>query len=183
MRDCGYRRRGILHDLSKFSPTEFIESVKYYQGNRSPIEACKEDKGYSLAWFHHRGINKHHSQYWCDISFGEVIPAKMPMKYLIEFICDGVGAGKAYLKDDWTQKSPLEYWERKDKKSFYHDETREEIRIFYEAIAILGWEEVAKVIKSQKKNQEFIFPILKTLISENNKESNPKPTTRKSTAK
>lgn len=36
--------RGIMHDWSKYSFTEFWESVKYYQGNRSPIIACKEDK-------------------------------------------------------------------------------------------------------------------------------------------
>ena len=38
--------RGITHDLSKFSPVEFWESVRYYQGNSSPIDACKKDKGY-----------------------------------------------------------------------------------------------------------------------------------------
>ena len=25
----------ITHDLSKFSPTEFLESIKFYQGNKS----------------------------------------------------------------------------------------------------------------------------------------------------
>ena len=34
--------QGLLHDLSKFSPVEFFESVKYYQGDKSPIDACKK---------------------------------------------------------------------------------------------------------------------------------------------
>ncbi len=63
---CGLYWQGIMHDMSKFSPTEFWESVKYYQGTRSPINACKEDKGYSMAWFHHRGRNKHHWEFWMD---------------------------------------------------------------------------------------------------------------------
>ena len=56
--------QGLLHDMSKFSPIEFWESVKYYQGGKSsPINACKADKGYSLAWQHHKGRNPHHYEY------------------------------------------------------------------------------------------------------------------------
>ena len=40
---CGIIWQGIIHDLSKFSFTEFISSAKYFQGNRSPINAEKED--------------------------------------------------------------------------------------------------------------------------------------------
>lgn len=61
---AGLYWQGIVHDLSKFSPTEFWESVKYYQGTRSPIDACKEENGMSLAWLHHKGRNKHHYEYW-----------------------------------------------------------------------------------------------------------------------
>ena len=41
--------RGFMHDWSKFHPTEFFESVKYYQGTLSPIPVCKEAVGLSLA--------------------------------------------------------------------------------------------------------------------------------------
>lgn len=41
---AGIPIQGLLHDMSKFSPVEFFESVKYYQGNSSPIEACKKQK-------------------------------------------------------------------------------------------------------------------------------------------
>ena len=129
--------------MSKFSPVEFIESVKYFQGNRSPIEAAKEDKGHSLAWFHHRGRNPHHSQYWVDISFGEVVPCEIPWKYLLELICDGVAAGKIYQGDKWNDRVPLEYWFNRDSKSFYHKNTREKLEEYYVDIANWGWNHVA----------------------------------------
>lgn len=147
MKDCGYGCRGLIHDMSKFSLIEFIESVKYFTGTSSPIEMAKKDKGYSDAWFHHRGRNKHHSQYWCDISFGEVIPCKMPRKYLIELICDSVGAGKVYMGDNWKDTTPIEYYKSIDIKSFYHNETRIEIRDIFLSISEIGWEETARNIK------------------------------------
>ena len=59
-KEAGIPWQGIKHDLSKFSPTEFIESVKYYTGTDSPINNCKKVNGYSEAWMHHKGRNKHH---------------------------------------------------------------------------------------------------------------------------
>ena len=64
----GLYRQAILHDLSKYSPTEFLIGAKYYQGNRSPNNAEREAKGYSSAWLHHKGRNKHHFEYWLDYS-------------------------------------------------------------------------------------------------------------------
>ena len=62
----GLYRQGLIHDLSKFSFDEFWSSVKYYQGSRSPLNAQREDVGYSEAWLHHKGRNKHHCEYWFD---------------------------------------------------------------------------------------------------------------------
>lgn len=42
--------RGFVHDLSKYSPTEFLESVQYYEGNRYQLSIQNKDKGYSEAW-------------------------------------------------------------------------------------------------------------------------------------
>ena len=64
--------QGIIHDLSKFSPVEFWESVKYYQGTSSPIDVSKKVNGYSKAWFH-RGRNLHHYEYWQTILIKAVI--------------------------------------------------------------------------------------------------------------
>lgn len=157
MRDCGKPIQGLLHDLSKYSPTEFFESIKYWTGKRSPIELAKEDKGYSLAWFHHRGRNKHHSQYWCDISFGEVIPCEIPWKYLLELICDGVAAGKVYDGENWTCKTPLEYYKNRDSKSFYHTNTRKKLEFYYQYIATDGWENFAHRVKYEGDFYESTF--------------------------
>ena len=148
MKDGGRPIKGLFHDLSKFSPSEFCESVKYYQqGKRSPIEAAKEDKGYSDAWFHHRGRNKHHSQYWVDISFGEIKPCKIPYEILIESICDTIGAGKAYMGKDWDESAPINYWRSKDHKSIYHPSTKAFLEFIYERINKFGWKIVSKELK------------------------------------
>ena len=101
--------QGITHDLSKFSIVEFSESVRYFTGNNSPIEEAKKHKGYSDAWMHHKGRNKHHWQYWVDGIDGELIPLEMPDKYIKEMICDIKGASRAYLKDKFTDDKPLQY--------------------------------------------------------------------------
>ena len=76
---CGLIWQGIIHDLSKFGITEFASSAKYFQGDRSPIEAEKETVGYSLAWLHHKGHNKHHWEYWTDFNeVGGIITNKIP---------------------------------------------------------------------------------------------------------
>ena len=107
---AGIPWRGLLHDLSKYSPTEFCESVKYYNGKRSPLHVCREDKGYSLSWLHHKGRNKHHFEYWEDLSKNERIPVFLPYKYIVEAVCDKIAAGMVYNAKDWNPKEPLEYW-------------------------------------------------------------------------
>ena len=117
---CGLYSQGILHDMSKFSPVEFFEGVKYYQGNSSPINACKKDKGYSNAWFHHRGRNKHHWEYWVDDFQKGMIPKKMPFKYVLEMFCDFLGAGEAYNGKKFTMDAEYDWWTDKRKKSVLH---------------------------------------------------------------
>lgn len=111
--DAGIPLRGLFHDTSKFFPIEFFNSVKYYTGDRSPIDNEKDEKGYSLAWLHHRGRNKHHWEYWIDnlSSGGEAL--RIPYKYVVEMLCDWVGAGKAYEKKKWTRKQPFAFFIRR----------------------------------------------------------------------
>ena len=117
IRNC--RRAGILwqglrHDLSKYSPTEFLQGAKYWQGTRSPNDREREVKGYSDAWMHHKGRNRHHFEYWSDYSPVDKIvrPVEMPLRYVAEMFCDRVAASKIYMGDNYTDKSPLEYFER-----------------------------------------------------------------------
>lgn len=107
---CGLVWRGIVHDLSKFTPTEFFESVKYFLGNRSPIGAARRATGVSYAWLHHKGRNKHHIEYWTDPEC-EVQPL-MPYKYAVECICDKLAATRVYLGKDYTSEMPLWHWEK-----------------------------------------------------------------------
>ena len=107
---AGIPFRGLIHDLSKFSPTEFFESVKYYNGYRSPLHECREKVGYSKAWLYHKGRNKHHFEYWEDMSKNERIPVLLPYKYIVEAVCDKIAAGMVYAGKKWTCKEPYEYW-------------------------------------------------------------------------
>ena len=102
--------RGFVHDLSKYSPTEFLESVRYYEGNRSPIVSTKQDKGYSEAWLHHKGRNKHHWEYWLDNGKHGVHPLEMPIRYVVEMFCDRVAASQIYQKEHYTDDSALQYY-------------------------------------------------------------------------
>lgn len=111
---AGIPWRGFMHDWSKYSPTEFFESVKYYTGKRSPIFYCKEENGYSKAWLHHKGRNKHHYEYWYDYTAPEETPI-IPYKYTVEMICDTLAAGIVYQGKEWTNSCQKEYWERTNK--------------------------------------------------------------------
>lgn len=115
MNKCGLKWgwRGLWHDMSKFSPTEFWESVKYYSGTRSPIDACKEDKGISLAWMHHKGRNPHHYEYWQDNFDHGGEPKEMPWKYKVEMICDYLAASRAYMGKNFSYKAEYEWWQKK----------------------------------------------------------------------
>ena len=86
----GLYYQGIVHDLSKFSPTEFLTSAKFYQGYRSPIFAEREKYGYSYVWIHHTTKNKHHWDHWVELYGGVPHPAPMPDKYIKEIVCDKV---------------------------------------------------------------------------------------------
>ncbi len=107
--------RGLVHDLSKFSWTEFSESIRYYNGKDSPLKTARKTNGYSAAWIHHKGKNKHHYEYWIDF-YPDPRPVIMPYKYVAEMICDRISAGIVYKGKDWTQEEPLKYFlnERKN---------------------------------------------------------------------
>lgn len=128
IRNCwkaGIPVRGLLHDLSKYSPVEFIAGAKYYQGHRSPNTGERDVNGYSLAWMHHKGRNRHHFEYWTDYSnTGKgVVPVKMPLKFVIEMFCDRVAASKTYMGEAYTDQAPLEYFINGKANRSIHAET------------------------------------------------------------
>lgn len=123
---AGLYRQGLLHDLSKYTPVEFLTGARYYQGTRSPNAAEREIRGYSSAWLHHKGRNKHHLEYWIDYSLDEGSPMtgmKMPVRYVAEMFCDRVAACKVYKKDAYTDASAYEYYERSKEHYLIHPDT------------------------------------------------------------
>lgn len=123
----GLYRQGLLHDMSKYSFAEFRIGAKYYQGTRSPNNAEKEEKGYSSAWLHHKGRNKHHLEYWLDYGKApdkSITGMRMPEKYVVEMFMDRVAACKVYMGDDYTDGAPLAYYERGKGITILHPESR-----------------------------------------------------------
>ncbi len=106
--------QGLTHDLSKYAPSEFLTGARYYQGNRSPNDAEREAKGFSAAWLHHKGRNKHHYEYWTDYGAshvpGGMVPVAMPRRYVVEMMMDRIAASKVYRGKAYTDADPLEYF-------------------------------------------------------------------------
>ena len=124
--------QGLTHDLSKYSPIEFWTGVRYYQGNRSPNTAEREAKGYSEAWMHHKGRNKHHFEYWTDINPAtrQYEPVEMPRKYLAEMVMDRIAACKIYHGSAYTDADALNYLVHAEEVrdgSMMHPDTRREL--------------------------------------------------------
>ena len=145
--------QGLTHDLSKYSPTEFWPGVKYYQGNRSPNNAQREDLGYSASWLHHKGRNKHHYEYWIDYSLenadGTMFPVSMPDKYIAEMMMDRIAAAKVYKGKDYTDKSPLEYYRQGEERIIIHPETKKKLAFLLEYLAQNGEKALYEYIKKE----------------------------------
>lgn len=129
--------RGFMHDISKYSPTEFNESVKYYVGTHSPIIEAKKDKGYSAAWLHHKGRNKHHPEYWVDNTAPNQTPI-IPYQYAVEMVCDKIAAGIIYEGKKWTKEYELEYWKKEKNDIVMNENIKEFITAILEELAENG---------------------------------------------
>lgn len=159
IRNCaraGILSQGLKHDLSKFSPTEFIPGVKYYTGDRSPNEGERRDIGYSKAWIHHKGRNKHHYEYWQDINIEshryEYYP--MPYRYLAEMFCDRIAASKVYRGKDYKDDNPLIYFNGGHAKKMMAPETRKDLEELLTMLAEKGEKETFKYLKAEIKRRK-----------------------------
>ena len=122
--------QGLTHDLSKYTPSEFIPGAKYYQGSRSPQARERELFGYSAAWLHHKGRNKHHLEYWIDYSpSGDHAMAgmRMPERYVAEMVCDRIAASKNYKGSNYTDASAWEYYAHSKDHYILHPDTRSQL--------------------------------------------------------
>jgi len=142
--------QGLTHDLSKYSPTEFFNGAKYYQGIRSPNTAEREIKGYSEAWMHHKGRNRHHYEYWTDISKEtrqyESLP--MPRKYLVEMVMDRRAACMTYQGKDYTDSAALTYFRKSFERTRMHPNTQQELEYLLEMLQDRGEKETFRYIKN-----------------------------------
>ncbi len=143
--------QGLTHDLSKYSFTEFWEGAKYYQGNRSPNAAEREDKGYSEAWMHHKGRNRHHYEYWTDMNRAtrtyESVP--MPRKYLAEMVMDRRAACMTYQGRAYRDDSALIYFEKSREKDLMHPKTRRELSYILNMLANEGEQVTFRYLKRE----------------------------------
>ena len=156
MKGCfrvGLYKQGLLHDLSKYMPSEFLVGCKYYQGNRSPNNAEREATGVSTAWLHHKGRNKHHYGHWVDYSINDpehvIMGAQMPRKYVAEMVMDRISASRNYLGDKYDQTQPLQYFLKgKEKLWFIHPETSRELEGLLRILNDHGEEVLISYIKN-----------------------------------
>jgi len=148
--------QGLRHDLSKFSPTEFWEGAKYYEGFRSPTELARRTNGYSKAWLHHKGRNKHHFEYWYDINPASrnYEPVKMPLRYVKEMFADRIAASKTYLNKDYNDGSALKYFTDHNPRDRMHKETADLLESWLLMLSQKGEKETFKYIKENYKNKK-----------------------------
>ncbi len=153
---AGIPIRGLLHDLSKYSPTEFIPGVLYFQGNRSPNEKEREISGYSKAWMHHKGRNRHHFEYWTDYSTVtkkmEAVP--MPDIFIFEMFCDRVAASKIYNKEKYTNDMPLDYFLRSRPKRLIADDTARKLEFLLTMLRDRGEDYTFRYIRRQVRKKK-----------------------------
>lgn len=151
---CGLYKQGILHDLSKYSFTEFIPGVKNYVGYKSPISVEKEEKGYSLAWLHHKGRNKHHWEYWTDrlTKDTKLTNIEMPFNYIIESTLDKIAASKVYKKQEYTEDYPYNFFKASFEFSVMNIETARQILSLLDYLRLNGEKKALKYYKELYNN-------------------------------
>lgn len=153
---AGIGIQGLFHDLSKYGPTEFIPGALYYQGTRSPNEGEREEKGFSKAWMHHKGRNRHHFEYWTDYDFKTKTMKGMPMpdRYIIEMFCDRVAASKIYQGKAYTAESSLKYFEngRLRRGDLIHETTSDKLEFLLKMLANEGEEKTFAYIRKHKNS-------------------------------
>ncbi len=154
MRHCfrmGLYRQGLAHDLSKYLPSEFLVGAKYYQGTRSPNNAEREAKGYSSAWLHHKGRNKHHFEYWIDYSLEKpdhtMAGMRMPRRYVAEMLADRIAASKVYNKQTYTKSEPLRYFQKGQERYMMHPQTKRELEFLLRYLDRFGEEACFRYVK------------------------------------
>ena len=156
---CGLYKQGLAHDLSKYGFLEFWIGAKNYLGTKSPHHKERQTKGYSEAWMHHKGRNKHHVEYWIDVNLEtkQYEPVKMPDRYLAESICDRIAASKNYNRKNFERKMVLDYFEKESVYLPIHEDTRKEMRKLIDYYVENGERKTFKLIKKNYRHNKATY--------------------------
>ena len=156
---CGLYWQGLTHDLSKLAPVEFWAGAKYWQGTCSPNNAQRQTEGYSAAWLHHKGRNRHHLEYWIDYAAdgSGMCGMKMPLNYVLEMFCDRVAASKTYRGAAYRDSDPYDYYARSVDHYIIHPETAQTLEYLLRVLRDEGedraFAEARRMLREQKKNR------------------------------
>lgn len=150
---AGIGWQGLRHDLSKYAWSEFAAGSKYYVGTGSPISAERKIKGYSEAWLHHKGRNRHHFEYWMYYNSVEQCyqPIKMPLRFVKEMLCDRIAATMVYNGKNYNDGLPLEYFERKGDGAGMHPQTAALLHDWLRRVAATGYRQTLKEVRKIKE--------------------------------
>ncbi|MFW6172590.1 MAG: DUF5662 family protein [Elusimicrobiota bacterium] len=124
----GILLRGILHDFSKFYPSEMIPNVKFHYGPDKKVIRNKSgyyrkfecgDEIFESSYLLHVRRNDHHWHYW-SVTKDDGTTKEFPMSNGArkEMLADWIGAAKAQRRCHKTW-----YWNNKE-KIIIHPETR-----------------------------------------------------------
>lgn len=143
----------LVHDTSKFSPTEFIRSAKYYTGVKSPTILEREDNdGVSWICLHHSLRNKHHWQAYIDYNKEGMVIAPINYRHSVEYVADIISASRVYNKKlDWTEIVP--YFERQKERYLMHPGNKEFVLWAVIEIRDHGFKSMKKKYMKNKYNE------------------------------
>jgi len=77
----------------------------------------------------------------------------MPYRYVAEMFCDRVAASKIYQGDKYSDKHPLEYFEKAKKTRLIHKDTSDELELLLSMLAEKGEKETFAFLKNRIKNK------------------------------
>lgn len=153
---AGMYKQGLTHDLSKWSLCEMKTGAKYANGHKSPIDIERKEELYSTSWLHHFHKNKHHYEYWQDVSINENIP--MPWKYVYESAIDRIAAAMNYQKEEYKDSSAYEYFIKGNDIKKMNEKTAERLGNLLISVQYFGLEWTLQKIKSkyfERSEKEF----------------------------
>ena len=98
---------------------------------------------------HHKGRNRHHFEYWTDLSpvTRTYEPVDMPVRFLCEMVADRIAACKTYEGAAYTDASPLHYLDRAQESRLVHPRTMARLRFLLTMLAERGEKETFRFMR------------------------------------